>query len=106
MLILKGNAGKSRIIDILMSKTNSACFVYNDYPLIYKSISVDSSQYSIDDFVECISDTMKDYIVNDEHYQYLLIYTNQKEEDLRKLTDYFDKYKWMIPFVDIIITCK
>ena len=106
MLILRGNAGKSRIIDILMDQTNSVCFVYNDYPLIYESICVDSAQYSIEDFVECLSDTIKDYIVNGKHYSYLLIYTNQIEEDLQKLTGWLDKYKWRIPFMDIIVTCR
>lgn len=106
MLILRGNAGKSRIIDILMNHTKSIGFVYNDYPLIYESICVDSTQYSMNDFVECISDAMKDYVVNGERYSYLLIYTNQKEEELRKLTDWLERYKWRLPIMDIIVTCK
>lgn len=106
MLILKGNVGKSRVIDILMSQTNSVCFVYNDYPLINESICVDSTQYGIEGLIACVSHTMKDYIVNDKHYNYLLIYTNQKEEDLQKLTDWIERYKWEFPVRGIIVTCK
>lgn len=106
MLILRGSSGKSRIIDILMSQTNSVCFVYNDYPLIDESIGVDSTQYTIEGLLACISHTMKDYIVNDKHYDYCLIYTNQKEEDLQKLTDWLNRYKWEFPIRDIIVTCK
>ena len=106
MLILKGQNGKSRVIDLLMDKTHSACFVYNDYPLIFDSIGVDSTQYSLNDFIQCISEEMKDAIVNDRHYDYLIIYTNQQEENLRGLINWLDRAKWKIPCRDIILTCK
>ena len=106
MLILKGQNGKSRVIDLLMDKTHSVCFVYNDYPLIFDSIGVDSTQYSLNDFIQCLSEEIKDAIVNDRHYDYLIIYTNQQEENLRSLINWLDKGKWKIPCRDIILTCK
>ena len=106
MLIVKGDYGKSRVIDILMAHTNSICFVYNDYPLIYESICVDSNEYSLENFSECISDVLKDAIIKDKHYEYLLVYTNQNEEDLKKIVDWLDKNKFNIPCRDVIVTCK
>ena len=106
MLIVKGGYGKSRIIDILMAHTNSICFVYNNYPLIYESICLDSNEYSLVDFLECISDELKDSVVKDKHYDYLLVYTNQNEENLKEIIDWLEKYKFKIPCRDIVLTCK
>lgn len=106
MMILKGNSGKSRVIDILMDKTDNICFVYGDYPLIFNSYQVDSREYSLDNFLTCISDVLKEESINDKHYHYLLIYTNQEEEYLSKIIDWLDKYRFRIPCVDIILTCK
>jgi hypothetical protein len=106
MLIVKGDCGKSRVIDVLMAHTDSICFVYNNYPLIYKSICVDSGEYSLENFLECISNELKEAVVNDKHYDYLLIYTNQNEEDLKEIVDWLKKYKFNIPCRDIVLTCK
>ena len=106
MLIIKGDYGKSRVIDILMAHTNSVCFVYNNYPLIYESIYLDSNEYSLVDFLECISDELKDSVVKDKHYDYLLVYTNQNEEDLKEIIDWSEKHKFKIPCRDIVLTCK
>lgn len=106
MLIVKGGCGKSRVIDILMAHTNSVCFVYNNYPLIYESICLDSNEYSLVDFLECISDELKNSVVKDKHYDYLLVYTNQSEENLKEIIDWLEKYKFKIPCRDIVLTCK
>ena len=106
MLILKGDVGKSRVIDILMNKTNSICLEYYDYPVIFEAICLDSREYSLEDFLECISDEMKYAVVNDKHYEYLLVYTNQSEEDLQDIVNWLDKYRCKIPCRDIIVTCK
>lgn len=106
MLIIKGDYGKSRIVDILMAHTNSICFVYNNYPLIYESICVDSNEYSLENFLECISDELKEATIKDKHYDCLLVYTNQNEEDLKKIIDWLEKYKFKIPCRDIVLTCK
>ena len=106
MLTLKGDYGKSRVIDALMTHTNSLCFVYNNYYLIYESICVDSDEYSLEDFLECISDELKDAVIKGKHYEYLLVYTNQREKDLQDIINWLDKYKCKIPCRDIILTCK
>ncbi len=106
MLILKGDCGKSKIVDIMMDKTDSICFVYNDYPLIYNAFGIDSRLYSLKDFLKCISDGITKAVIDDKHYDYLLVYTNQSEEDLKDIIDWLDKYRWNINCRDIILTCK
>lgn len=106
MLIVKGDYGKSRVVDILMAHTNSICFVYNNYPLIYESICVDSNEYSLEDFLECISDELKDAVIKDKHYEYLFVYTNQNEKDLQDIVSWLDKYRCRLPCRDIVVTCK
>ena len=105
MMILKGECGKSRVIDILMDKTNSICFMYNDYPLIFNGIGLDSREYSLDDFLCCISDTLREESINDKHYDYLLVYTNKDEIDLQNIINWLNKNRWNIPCRDIVLTC-
>ncbi len=105
MMILKGDCGKSRVIDILMNKTKSICFVYNDYPLIFNAIGLDSREYSLRDFLDYIACTLKKETINDRHYHYLLIYTNREEIDLQEIINWLNDNKWKIPCRDIILTC-
>ena len=106
MLILKGNRGKSRAIDIIADRTNSICFVYNDGPLIFDSIGVDSRTYSLKDFFDCIIETIDQEIIDGKHYDYLLVYTNQKEEDLQDIVNWIENNRWEIPCRDVILSCK
>lgn len=106
MLILKGDYGKSRVVEILMYSTMSICFVYGDFPSIFDSINLDCKEYSLDDFLKCISDKLKEAVVNDDHYDYLFIYTNQDEESLQGIINWLNEYKSNIPCRDIILTCK
>ena len=106
MLILKGDLGKSRVIDILMDNTNSICFVYYGHPFSFDAFYLDSREYSLEDFLECIFNGMKHAVTNDKYYDYLLIYTNQNEEDLQDIINWLDNYKYEIPCRDVIVTCK
>lgn len=104
MLMLKGNCRKSSFVEVLMDKTNSICFVYHDYPLVYNSICVDSLKYSLEDLKECILDEFKASC--DKHHTYMIIYTNKKEEDLEDFIRWLDNYNWCYFCEDIIVTCK
>lgn len=106
MLIVKGNCGKSRVVDIIASRTNSVCLVYGFYTFIFGSFQIDSRHYSLDDFLKLISKTSQEAIANDEFYDYLIIYTNEREEDLREIINWLEDNKWNMHFRDIILTCK
>jgi hypothetical protein len=109
MLILKGKSQKSVLADILMDNTNSICFVYYDQPVIFGSICVDNREYSLENFFECIKEEFEEYSEYDldtKHYTYLIIYTNEKEEDLKDIIEWIKEYRWRIPCNDILIMCK
>ena len=61
---------------------------------------------SLDDFLKLISSTSQEAIANDKFYDYLIVYTNESEEDLREIINWLEDNKWNIPFRDIILTCK
>ena len=108
MIILKGECGKSRVIENLMNTTNSICFMYDNFPSTFSTISLDCREYSLNDFLECISNTLEKAAIDDEHYDYLLIYTNQDEENLQVIINWLklNEYKDNIPCRDIILACK
>ena len=77
MIILKGENGKSKIIDIILDLTISDCFVYNDYPIatFKDSIWLDSRQYSLEHLKLCM---VQEITIYKDYYDYLIIYTNEK----------------------------
>lgn len=106
MLIVKGESQKSVLANVLMGKTNSICFQYYDIPVIFDSICVDSEEHSMDDFIECIAEEFEKINAHRTHYDYLIIYTNEKEENLKELIDWLNKHRWRIFCNDILVMCK
>ena len=104
MLLLKGNNGKSRVVEDILNTTSSICFVYNEYPLFKDSICLYSSVHTLEHLKECI---VTDVVGYEEYYDYLIIYTNQTESDLKNLVDWLNN-KPLIPYGyrNIILTCK
>ena len=106
MLILKGDNGKSVLANIILEYTDSRCFIYNDYPLIYNSVCLDSTKYPLSDLKQCIKDWHPDDMCSDDCYDYLIVYTNQKEEDLADFIDWLRKNVHSFYCKDIIVMCK
>lgn len=106
MLIIKGENQKSSLANILLNKTKSICFQYYDKPVVFDSICVDSTEYSLKDFIECIAEELKRVNAYRVHYDYLIIYTNENEEDLKELIDWLNEHMWRIFCNDILVMCK
>ena len=106
MLIVKGKNQKSVLANILMNKTNSICFQYCCYPVILDGICVDSTEYVLNDFIECIAEEFKRVNADRTHYDYLIVYTNEKEEDLKELIDWLNNHRWRIFCNDMLVMCK
>ena len=105
MFIVKGKVRKSILANILMDKTNSICFQYYDMPVVLNSICVDSREYSLANFIECIEEEFAMMDIG-KHYDYLIIYTNESEENLKEFIDWMNDYKYAIPCKDVLIMCK
>ena len=106
MLIVKGIAQKSILANILLDKTKSICFQYYDMPVIWGSICVDSNEYSLVELAECIEEEFEVLNAEEKHFDYLIIYTNEKEKDLEGFINWLDEYRWKICCNDIIVMCK
>ena len=101
MLILKGENGKSRVVDIILNETDSVCFVYNDYSIgVFDSIWLNSEMYTLEHLKLCIVQEIAKY---KDSYNYLVIYTNQTENDLKNFIDWL---KMTFTYKNIIVTCK
>ena len=105
MLVVKGETSKCALANILTGKTNSICFQYYAAPVVWDSIIVDNTKYSLDNLIECIAEVLEE---TKTHYDYLIIYTNEKERDLKKLVDWLDGYKGKSAssYADVIVMCK
>lgn len=99
MMILKGESGKSRVVDIILDGTNSVCFVYNDYALFENSIWLDSRMYTLEHLKLCIVQEIVKY----EDYDYLVVYTNQTESNLK---DFIGWLRMTFTYKKFIVTCK
>lgn len=92
-----------------MDKTNSICFIYNDYPVVYNILNgfyVDSKECSLERFMEFISNQLKHAAINGINYDYLFVYINQSEENLCDIINWLNKYQFRFPCRDIILACK
>ena len=106
MLILKGNCGKSVVLNDLARCTDSICFEYYDMPVVHKnSIWVNSNYYSLIDLQGAIAEIMDE---NDYTYIYLIVYTNETEEDLKDFIKWLNDNEKMFRYrcENIIVACK
>lgn len=106
MLMIKGDNGKSVVANILLDSTNSKCFVYNDYPVINNSLCVDSTKYSLAEFMQCIKEYHTNIAHPDDQYDYLIIYTNQTEISLKRFIGWLVEYNNFFCCKDIIVMCR
>ena len=106
MLIVKGEAQKSVLANTLMNKTKSICFEYYNMPVVIGSLYLDKSQYSLNDFIECIKEEFEFMRKDDTYYDYVIIYTNENEEDLNELIDCIKKNAWKICHHSVMLMCK
>ena len=104
MQILKG-VGKSYTISYLLKYADCTFFEYTSCPIFNEGYFIDSNEYSLHDLMDCIRE---DYeaVYEDGHLEYLIIYTNEKEEDLKQYIDYIKKNESLYDFTEILITCR
>ena len=105
MLILKGDKGKSRILNQLSE--NSICLEYSEYAVDFKNgYWISSLNYSINEFKYFIKECLYKKVVGENFYNYLIIYTNEKEEDLKDLIDWLEDNERRFLCGDIIVACR
>lgn len=105
MILLKGKNRKSVLVNDLVKYTDSVCFEYYNMSVIHntESILVNSCHYSLIDLQAAITEVMDE---NDYPYTYLIVYTNETEEDLQEFIKWLNNNELMFHCRDIIVTCK
>ena len=106
MLLLKGKAGKSVILELIHKdeNTKSLTFIYYNQPIIDGGMWVNSDAMEFNDFMTELSNHLNS-IGCDVNYDYLIIYTNKGETTIRNKKDLIEK--WEKDYgVTTIVGCK
>jgi hypothetical protein len=107
MLILKGKSMKSEIVSNLMQDGGSICYAYDNMPVVYGEYAffVDKNECSLEDFFnEIYSDFTA--VFQDDYCKYLIIYTNETENTLKKYIDWIEEHRIIFRCCQILITCR
>lgn len=108
MLILKGITSKSDVVNRIMQSEDSICFIYSDSKnIIYGDtvFFVDKTMYSLEKLLQEIKSAFSN-VSHDKQFKYLIIYTNESEENLSNFTHQLEENKNMFQCTEIIVTCN
>ena len=108
MLILKGKTSKSDVVNRIMQSEDSICFIYSDSKnIIYGDtvFFVDKTMYSLENFLQEIKSVFGNVFYN-KQFKYLIIYTNESEENLNSFIHQLEENKNMFQCTEIIVTCN
>lgn len=104
MLILKGDKGKSIILNELMRNKFNECIIW-DEPSVYNIESawiVDSSEFNyLYETIKALNDSL-----SGENRDWLLIYTNKTEEEITPLIEWVKDQEKYLFFRQVLVTCK
>lgn len=108
MLLLKGSQGKSLVVDAMMSRGRVCTIAYCDYMIQFPDWwIVDSKEYGIGELIDGIEGIVLEETNNgDMPLEFLVIYTNEKEEDLVELFNCIENNRREFCCRQVIVTCK
>ena len=106
MLILKGDKGKSVVLNELMRNKFNECIIW-DEPSVYNIDSawtIDRSELNC--LYECIMELNDSLDFEGENRDYLLIYTNKTEEEITPLIEWIKDQEKYLLYKQVLVTCK
>lgn len=108
MQILKGNNGKSVTVHHLLNSTNSICFVYDTgWTPSFECYMIDNNETSIEELKQGILEQISQLKLSEyQLFTYLIIYTNNNENELLDLISWLNKNKTQLRAIDVLVTCK
>ena len=104
MLILKGERGKSKVVGMLCS-LNSIAIVYYDNTLQFPHYFLNSKTYNLVDLRKYVLQVNSE-IDPDAEVDYLIIYTNNTEDEVSGLIGWIEQHMNELNFRDVILTCR
>lgn len=109
MLILKGDKGKSIVLNELMRNKFNECVIW-DEPGVYNIESswiVDPmNRNEFGCLYECIMKLNDSLGVGGENRDFLLIYTNKTEEEIKPLIEWMKDQEKYLFFKQVLVTCR
>lgn len=106
MLILKGDKCKSVIINQLMCNKFNECVIWDEPSVrnIDFSWSISSSELNVlYEYIVQLNDCLG---AGGENRDFLLIYTNKTEEEIKPLIEWVENQERYLLFKQVLITCK
>ena len=104
--MLKGGNGKSIILNELMRNKFNECIIW-DEPSVYNiesALFVDGNEFNI--LYECIIELNDSLGAGGENRDFLLIYTNKTEEEIRPLIRWIEDQEKYLFFRQVLVTCR
>lgn len=105
MLLLKGDKGKSVILNELMRNKFNECIIW-DEPSVYNMPAwiVYSNEFNcLYEFIIELNDSLGG---SGENRDWLLIYTNKTEEEIAPLIEWIKDQEKYLFFGQVLVTCR
>lgn len=106
MLILKGENGKSQILESLSQVATVFTYVYYDSQLPFGNIFVNSEDTSLKDFTNTLEQQNKESQESIYNVEYIVVYTNLVEAALFDFITWIKNNEKHFNCKQVIITCK
>lgn len=113
MLILKGDKGKSIVLNELMRNKFNECIIWDEPSVrniepawIVDSIVDNMNRCDFGGLYECIMELNDLLGVGGENRDFLLIYTNKTEEEIIPLIKWLEDQEKYLFFRQVLVTCR
>lgn len=103
MLVLKGKAMKSDVINCIISNNKCICYEYGSYPVCNGSIFGNVKKHSLSSLLAEIDDSLM--YNTDDFYDYLIVYTNMNEYELSEFVHNLSVREKWFRCRQIIVAC-
>ena len=108
VLILKGDSGKSVIVETLLKNMESYCYVYYNKQLPFDSGYINSDYHSLTDVIKYLEEDLEADKENNAYrtYEYFILYTNNTENELVDVIKWLEQNGEQLCIKNVIVTCK
>ena len=108
MLLLKGNQGKSVIVNAIQKYNNAKVYVYNNEPIqTLDSYFVSSKYFSVKEFCESIFKDINGLGAENHPVHMIVTYTNLSDgNEIGLIEDYANMFEKMRLVSTVVVTCK
>lgn len=107
MLLLKGNVGKSKVVDAIQKYNNARVYVYDEEPIqTLDSYFISSKEFGIEEFCKSLYRDINGLGYDNLPVNMVVIYTNLSELEIGLIEDYANTLEKNYMVCNVIVTCK